>query len=511
MDVLPNDLVAIAAGFTGYAATPPWHPATAWPEYPYASAGLSRSNPAYDGVRQALVLLGLDAAHLGSAAWNPLGTLVRPGDTVVLKPNFIRDFHDEPERGVECLITHGSVIRAVLDYVARALQGRGRVVVADAPQCEASFERIQVITGLNEIRAFYAEHSGIAIDVVDLRPEYTEKVDGVIIGHRRLAGDPLGYAAVNLGRDSEFTAINHLNAALYGSEYDRSEVAAHHRGEVHEYLISRTVLSADVFINLPKLKTHKKVGATLSLKNLVGINGNKNWLPHHREGVPACGGDQYANSGLSERLEQFLLERFKRHFPKLGRWRRYLGAPAKRLGRAAFGDTNRGRIRSGNWHGNDTTWRMVLDLNRALRYADADGRLHATPRRRYFSLVDGIVAGEGNGPMGCDARPAGVIVAGTDPLAVDLACTRLIGFDYRKLPVFAQALRPHRYSLACGPYEALRCRSNQREFDRRLSDFVGPALAFEPHFGWRGHVEVESRGTARCEAGQTRQLAAAVQ
>ena len=37
----------------------------------------------------------------------------------------------------------------------------------------------------------------------------------------------------------------------------------------HLYL-SRTVLSADVFISLPKLKTHHWAGATLSLKNLFG-------------------------------------------------------------------------------------------------------------------------------------------------------------------------------------------------------------------------------------------------
>ena len=58
----------------------------------------------------------------------------------------------------------------------------------------------------------------------------------------------------------------------------------------HEYLISRSAMDADVFINLPKLKTHKKVGVTLSLKNLVGINGDKNYLPHFCIGTPAEGG-----------------------------------------------------------------------------------------------------------------------------------------------------------------------------------------------------------------------------
>ena len=32
--------------------------------------------------------------------------------------------------------------------------------------------------------------------------------------------------------------------------------------------------------SLPKLKTHKKAGITCALKNLIGINGNKEYLPH---------------------------------------------------------------------------------------------------------------------------------------------------------------------------------------------------------------------------------------
>jgi hypothetical protein len=378
----------------------------------------------------------------------------------------------------------------VLDYVAIALQGEGRVVIADAPQCETTFSRIRDFTGLDAIAEFYAKHGSIRLSVIDLRSEYTEKVDGVIVGHQDLPGDPLGYTVVNLGNDSEFAPINHLNDRLYGSEYDRSEVADHHRGDVHEYLISKTIMDADVFINLPKLKTHKKVGVTLNLKNLVGINGNKNWLPHHREGVPSKGGDQYADSGLSERLEQVLLAGFKKHFPKLGRLRKYIGGSAKRLGKKAFGDTDTSRIRSGNWYGNDTTWRMVLDLNRALRYGDASGVLHDTPRRRYFSFVDGIIAGEGNGPMGSDPYPAGMVMAGADPLAVDLVCARVMGFDYRKIPTLHQALCEHRYPLNAVSYEQVRCRSNESAYTGPLQDIEGTCLAFRPQFGWKGHIEI---------------------
>ncbi len=472
-----------------YPCAAPYSPSEAFPEYPWGAIEAGAPNHGYRAVRSALQLLGLDAAHCGTAAWNPLGQIVHPGDTVILKPNFIRDFHDTCQDHMVSVVTHGSIIRAVLDYVAIALEGRGRVVIADAPQCEADFDRIVERSGLREIQAFCRQRSAIPVDILDLRPECARKVDGVIVGHEALPGDPAGYTKVNLGTRSEFAPISGLCHRLYGSEYDRSEVAAHHHDDVHEYLISRTVLDANVFVNLPKMKTHKKVGVTLNLKNLVGINGNKNWLPHHREGVPASGGDQFAASGLCERLECLLGAAFKKHFPKLGRLRRWVGGPAKSFGRAAFGDTDTDRIRSGNWYGNDTTWRMVLDLNRALRYADGSGVLHDQPRRRYFSLVDGIVAGEGNGPMGCDPRSVGLVVAGMEPLAVDLACVRLMGFDYRRIPVLDRALAEHALPLASFAYEEVVVRSNVSECNGPLTDLRGLEPAFRPHFGWKGHIE----------------------
>ena len=480
--------IAVYRGAGRYSDIPPYHPTEPYPEYVFGSSALGPDNPAYAAVRGAL---GLLFPHgLGTANWNPLRELVRPGDTVVLKPNLICDFHETRGDDVVSMLTHGSVIRAVLDYVAIALQGQGRVVIADAPQCDASFERLMTVTGLPTIQSFYREHSPIQVDVIDLRPEYARKVDGVIVAHRQLPGDPAGYAVINLGRASEFFQITHMNPRLYGSEYDVNEVTLHHHDDTQEYLISKTILAADVFINLPKMKTHKKVGVTLSLKNLVGINGNKNWLPHHREGVPTTGGDQYAESGLSERLEHVLLATFKRHFPKLGPLRRHLAGPVKRIGRAVFGDTTTDRIRSGNWYGNDTTWRMVLDLNRALRFGDGEGVLHDKPQRRYFSVVDGVVAGEGNGPMGSDPRPAGLIVAGFDPLAVDLVCTRIMGFDYRLIRVLSNALNDHPYPLNVVPLAAIRCNSNAVEYHRLLSQIEGPCLAFRPHFGWIGHLAV---------------------
>jgi hypothetical protein len=150
-----------------------------------------------------------------------------------------------------------------------------------------------------------------------------------------------------------------------------------HCGKRHEYLLCRTPMEADVFINLPKLKTHKKVGLTCALKNVVGINANKNWLPHHTEGTPDQGGDQFPAATMKARLEHRWMSVAKdwlKDRPGMSR----LFVPVKRVGRWFFGDTQR-VIRSGNWHGNDTCWRMVLDLNKALFHFEGRGQRRTRP------------------------------------------------------------------------------------------------------------------------------------
>ncbi len=491
----PNPIqVTISTGHDRYPSEPPYSPIISYPEYPFVPDTLAKEiNHTYEGVRNALRLLGLDAVNYDQKDWNPLGQIVRPSNTIVLKPNFIRDFRETLSGHEDCMITHGSIIRAAVDFVYIALKGKGRIIIADAPQNDADFDMIRRMAGLEEIQAFYRRHAGFEVEVYDLRPEKARKVNGVIVGHERLSGDPAGYVKVDLGRHSAFNEISNLCHLLYGSEYDTGELHSHHHDDTHEYLISKTVLDADCIINLPKLKTHKKTGITVCMKNLVGINGNKNWLPHHRLGTPAQGGDQFADDSTQHRIEQKAMACFRSLFPLLGPLRGVMAKPLKALGTSIFGDTNTNTVRSGNWYGNDTTWRMVIDLNRILMYADKDGYLQDSPERHIFCIVDGIVGGEGNGPLDPNPKPAGIVVAGENPVAVDLICARLMGFDYKRLPVLCQSLdNSHSPPLAAFGYDEVICKSNDQQFDRPLAQFNGTDLAFKPHFGWKGHVELDS-------------------
>jgi hypothetical protein len=158
------------------------------------------------------------------------------------------------------------------------------------------------------------------------------------------------------------------------------------------------------------------------------------------------------------------------------------------LGARIFGSTDE-VVRSGNWHGNNTLWRTVLDLNKVVLHYDGAGKALAEPRR-YLSIVDGIVAGEGDGPVVCDARRAGVIVAGRNPVAVDTVCTTLMGVDYEAVPVLDQGWRARGWPLAEFGPESIRCVSGTVP-DLGEGGLLGdlPNLEFRVHFGWRGRVE----------------------
>src|SRR5262245_60933918 len=209
-----------------------------------------------------------------------------------------------------CVVTHGSIIRAVVDYVLIALKGKGTVTIADARLIDNDFERIIKRTGVDEI-VRYSSRRGIDLRACDLRAENVEMRDGLIVRRFKLPGDPAGYARIDLGKDSEFAEVAHLSRRYRGSDYNSEETVRHHNDRVNEYLLCKTVLQSDVFINMPKLKTHKKIGVTLNMKNLIGINGDKNWIPHYRAGSPKHDGDEYATASVLRHMESLLKDRFK--------------------------------------------------------------------------------------------------------------------------------------------------------------------------------------------------------
>lgn len=253
-------------------------------------------------------------------------------------------------------------------------------------------------------------------------------------------------------------------------------------------------MSSDVFINLPKLKTHKKAGITASLKNLVGINTYKNWLPHHTEGTPDEGGDQFPLRTVKAAAEGRAIERVRHILTahrELGPW----VAPLKSLGRLVFGDT-RQVIRNGSWYGNDTIWRMILDLNKILLYANPDGTLRPdvpANRKAYITIVDAITAGEGNGPEAPDPKQSGLLIFGTNPVSVDAVCAHVMGFDCIKIPSIKNAFGVGQYPLCDFACHDITVASDSLNLYEKLKTVEIPDCgSFRPHFGWKDHIEADA-------------------
>ena len=73
-----------------------------------------------------------------------------------------------------------------------------------------------------------------------------------------------------------------------------------------------------------------------------------------------------------------------------------------------------------------TFGRMLVDLDEYFRPA--------------LSIVDGVVAMEGNGPTAGTPRPVGVLLASGSPHEADLVCARIIGIARQEVPTLEAAL-----------------------------------------------------------------------
>jgi uncharacterized protein (DUF362 family) len=432
-------------------------------------------NPVYAAVEAMFQRLGLDAARAGAPEWNPLGDLISPGDRVVIKPNLVSSKNLQQKITGERLAassTHGSLLRPILDYALRAAGPRGQVRVIDAPVEGCEVEKVAGPLGIFDVIQHLRLHGhDVAFhDVRDFRVALLFALDDVrrfgrswnlgLLLRRRLPGDPRGYRTIDLGHKSFFAAPGAPPPAalrFHRSHY-RTPVPHHTEGR-HEYSLAKTLLEADVVINLPKLKTHKKTGVTLALKSIIGLTNQKYWLPHFTEGDPSVGGDEFDRpQHLSEALKSKLSR-----LPLPGD--HSLVARAPRLGGAP-------QVIDGGWEGNDTLWRTILDLNHLLFYADREGVLRSEQQRRYLTIVDGIVAGEGEGPLGATPVEAGLLIGGFDPVLVDAVCAEAMGFDPEKIPMIREAFaRPLLPSSDLAKVE-------------RLLDGPAPTHRFKPPRSW---------------------------
>lgn len=367
-------------------------------------------------------------ADMGLPSTNPLEKYIKPGNKVFIKPNWVASRWRQscPHKDtLYSVITHPNIIEGVADYVVEALQGEGEIVIGDNPSVDADFQELMEFTGIKRLESKY----DVSVSIRDLRPLICDNLDNYgkkdLMVHQK--GDSEGEVEINLGKES----------LLYGLEPDRfrgvfderDETIASHTGEIQLYTFAKSIYDADVYISIPKLKTHQKVGATLNLKGLVGTVSNKNQLVHWQVGYPEIHGDEY---------------------PSKEAWEAGQNARVKHRGA---------------WPGNDTIWRMVVDLYNAMLKKE----------RVYLSVIDGVVAGEGQGPFCPTSKNANTIIAGDDLLAVDCVAARYMGLDPYKVKYLSYFLNNKDLGITYSDIEVLsenKVYDNFFKNDSRYADFL---------------------------------------
>ena len=413
-----------------------------------------QSNKVYDAIRNCLLDLEMDKDNIGTEKWSPFSDIITPGNTVVIKPNLVR--HTDEEYLQECVTTHPAVIRPIIDYCWRALKENGKIIVGDAPSTETDFNLLSQRYGLNEMIETL-KRRGVDVELIDFRGEKTIMQNGIWVDEQIIEEAPESQI-VNLGQESYFAIPQYRNAKFHGGGYEIHTTTKHHNGNCQEYSVSKVILNADVIISIPKLKTHKKAGITCCMKNLVGINTNKNYLPHWVQGSKNQGGDEMPSLSLSKTFNlsciNFFKENIQEHYWK--KIDKFILKTAKFVKNFKEGKHDQKEDRTdyaawlmkfligqpifgGAWKGNETICRMILDLNKIFLQCDKNGKLCDKTDRKIFYIVDGITMGQRNGPMLPEPLKTHIVAAGYNGLQLDTAIITLLNIDPEMIPLYKMA------------------------------------------------------------------------
>lgn len=350
------------------------------------------------------------------------------GKKVFLKPNWVR--HDVKDSDQWCMRTHENLILAFIEIILEFKPLS--VILADAPIQGCQWEKMVKNEFTQQINKL-SEEFGIPIKIKDLRRVTFDPSKNNPLMDRNPLSD---YKIFDLGTQSFLEPISRENKNLFRvTHYNPDRLALSHRPGVHKYCITNELFDSDVVISIPKVKTHQKAGITAALKNIVGLNGDKDFLPHHRLGGTGFGGDCYPGKNYLRYLSELSLDFANRRQGKFIYW--FSFKLSSLLWRLSF--PKKTHQLAAGWFGNDTTWRMVMDLNTIAVYGKKDGTISKQPQRNFYSLCDGIIGGQGDGPLNPDPMALGIISFTNHSGFNDLALASLMGLDTSKIPLLNEA------------------------------------------------------------------------
>ena len=150
-----------------------------------------------------------------------MAQVVKPGDTVLIKPNLVNAFTAESGN-----VTHASLVEAAI--LASDAAGADTIIVGEG---SASMETYGAYVT-----------SGMKKSVEALKAQ----------------GIPVEFRDLNFDRDP---ATNQYVTVDLGDAGLNTEP---------RYKVAHSVLASDVIISVPKMKTHSEAGITVALKNMIG-------------------------------------------------------------------------------------------------------------------------------------------------------------------------------------------------------------------------------------------------
>jgi uncharacterized protein (DUF362 family) len=343
---------------------------------------------------------------------------------IFIKPNWVK--HSSKPSDDLCLRTHDSFTLAVVSFLLNFKPAE--IVIGDAPIQGCHWDRMLSPLFQKKIQDLSEKHT-IPIHIRDFRRRIYHVKENKPLEEVRPLED---YVIFDLGKKSQLEAITKPGKNRFRvTNYNPDRMSIAHAPGIHKYCITKMLFDADVVISLPKVKTHQKTGITCALKNIVGINGDKDFLPHHRMGGTETGGDCYPGGSYLRYWSELAMDEANRAqgthsfriWQKLSSLLWKLSFPGPEHQKAA------------GWYGNDTCWRMVLDLNKIVKFGSSDGSISDKPRRLLYSICDGIIGGQGDGPLDPEPLPMGIISCTNDFLVNDQAMATLMSLPPNMIPV----------------------------------------------------------------------------
>jgi uncharacterized protein (DUF362 family) len=386
---------------------------------------------------------------------------------ILLKPNWV--YHNDNETDKLCLTTHPNIILAVLEFVLHLKPYS--IIIGDSPIQSCNWELLHsncFQLKINMLQELY----NIPIAIVDFRNEKWEQ-KRILQKNCRNTSD---YVLYDLSTESLLETLSIKNKTFRVGDYDPKVTIKNHKKGTHKYLIAREIIDADIVVNLPKLKTHQKAGITNGIKNHVGAVGEKAYLAHYSSNLSKSGGDCFPGNNFFRMVAEYFSEISFKYKGHLLYWLlHFTSSMIWRLApKSKYANLN------GAWYGNDTVWRMVLDINKIISFGNLNGKILSIPQRKIITISDAIIAGQGEGPLKPSPHAMGMISVSKNDIFLDFVMAIIMGFDSRKIPLlksFADAVDDSEFQVY---------------FDgKRISvfDLYNYSISAVPPKCWTGYIE----------------------